>query len=176
MSYLINLISDDFIIKKGFDSDILCTNIPNYSLILFYSPQCTHSKNTLPIIKQLPEKLNNCTFCIINVSSPQGRNVIQMSKNTKSVIDCVPMIILYEDGRPLFRYKGERNTEDIINFIVNCYKTRQKQSQLENRKNNNIKNFTDGILKKKIPDYSIGVPLCGEDDEDCYLTLSQLYK
>ena len=93
MSGLLFLTSDDFIISKGSKGTILCTSIPGFSLILFYSTQCPHCQNFIPIFKKLPGTIGGCQFGMINVST--NKNCIRLSKDTIAPITYVPYVVLY---------------------------------------------------------------------------------
>ena len=49
MSGLLFLNSEDFHLNKGTRGPIMCNNIQGFSLILFYSTQCQHCKELIPI-------------------------------------------------------------------------------------------------------------------------------
>ena len=179
MSGLLFLKSDDFFIGNGNNGEVLCTNIPSYSLILFYSPKCEHCSDMLPIFKrELPGSINGCQFGIINVTSPIWHGVISMSKGTISPIEYVPTIFLYVNGRPVMKYNGPRKAETIISFVIEFAKrnnisqqrhnNNNQQNRLNNRQVDNNKN--NG---KSIPNYSLGTPFCGKDGV-CYLTEEDL--
>jgi hypothetical protein len=178
MSGLLFLKSDDFFKGNGSNGEVLCTNIPSYSLILFYSPKCEHCTDMLPIFKRdLPGSINGCQFGIINVTSPIGSGVISMAKGTISPIEYVPTIFLYVNGRPVMRYNGPRSAETIISFIMDFSKRNNITQQNNNNRNNNSNN-NNGDQKnsgKAIPNYSLGNPLCGKDGV-CYLTEEDLIR
>lgn len=182
MSGLLFLKSDDFFIGNGNNGEVLCTNIPSYSLILFYSPKCEHCSDMLPIFKrELPGTINGCQFGIINVTSPIGHGVIAMSKGTISPIEYVPTIFLYVNGRPVMKYNGPRDAGTIISFVIefakrnNISQQRQQQNRTNNRQENNTNNGNVKGSGKPIPNYSLGNPLCGKDGV-CYLTEEDLLK
>lgn len=165
MSGLLFLTSEDFTIAKGAKGNILCHNIPGFSLILFYSTQCSHCKSLIPIFKTLPGSLGGCQFGMINVSS--NKSCVRMSKDTIAPISYVPYIILYINGRPFMKYNGPYDDAEIRRFVIevaNKVQTKQKFSQ------DNVKD--DG---KGIPSFSLGVPLCGQDDRVCYLEIDNAY-
>jgi hypothetical protein len=98
MSGLLFLSSDDFLIGKGTKGDILCNSIPGFSLILFYSTQCSHCQTLIPIFKKLPGTINGCQFGMINIST--NKECIRMASNTIAPIIYVPYIVLYVQGKP----------------------------------------------------------------------------
>ena len=93
MSGLLFLTSDDFGLNKGVRGNIMCNTIQGFSLVLFYSTQCDHCKELIPIFKQLPGTVGGCQFGMINVSN--NRKCVIMSRDTIAPIQVVPYIILY---------------------------------------------------------------------------------
>ena len=185
MSGLLFLTTEDFHISKGNNGNIMCTNIPGFSLILFYSTQCSHCNILIPIFKQLPVNLGGCQFGMINVSL--NKDCIFMSRDTISDIKVVPYIILYINGKPYMRYQGPHNTNEISRFIIEVSskvqennktiskneQQNQQQNQQKNEQQNQQQNHTSN--KNSIPAYTIGRPLIGEDDNVCYLDFNDAY-
>lgn len=164
MSGLLFLSSDDFVLSKGTKGNILCTSIPGFSLILFYSTQCPHCQNLLPIFKRLPGSINGCQFGIINVST--NKNCIRLSKDTISPITYVPYIILYINGRPFLRYSGPSIESEIRRFV---FEVAQKVQSKQKFSNEQVKEDVRG----HIPAFTIGIPKCDEDV--CYLEFDDAY-
>jgi thiol-disulfide isomerase/thioredoxin len=168
MSGLLFLSSEDFTITKGTKGNILCQSIPGFSLILFYSTQCTHCQTLIPIFKKIPGSIGGCQFGMINVSS--NKACIRMSKNTIAPITYVPYIILYINGRPFMRYQGPHDAEKIKQFVFEvAQKVRNKQKFSDDK---NVKEDPRG----GIPAYSLGTPLCGQDDKVCYINFEEYGK
>lgn len=164
MSGLLFLSTDDFSVAKGNKGNILCHGIPGFSLILFYSTQCTYCQTLIPIFKRLPGTIGGCQFGMINVSA--NKQCVKMSKDTIAPIAYVPYIVLYIQGKPFMRYNGPHDGEEIRRFVIevaNKVQSKQKFSS-ETVKDN----------KKTIPEYTIGIPLCGEDGV-CYLDFDDAY-
>ena len=92
MSGLLFLSTEDFHLVKGTKGAIMTTNIPGFSLILFYSTQCEHCQSLIPIFKQLPGTVGGCQFGMINVS--HNKQCVLMSRETIAPIRVVPYIIL----------------------------------------------------------------------------------
>lgn len=164
MSGLLFLSSDDFVLSKGTKGNILCTSIPGFSLILFYSTQCPHCQNLLPIFKKLPGSINGCQFGIINVST--NKTCIRLSKDTISPITYVPYIILYINGRPFLRYSGPPVESEIRRFV---FEVAQKVQSKQKFSNEQVKEDVRG----HIPAFTIGIPKCDEDV--CYLEFDDAY-
>jgi thiol-disulfide isomerase/thioredoxin len=162
---LLFLTSDDFVLTKGTKGTILCTSIPGFSLLLFYSTQCPHCQKLIPIFKKLPGSIGGCQFGMINVST--NKNCIRMSKDTIAPITYVPYIILYVNGRPFMRFNGNYTEADLKKFVIdvaNKIETKQKFS------NDQVKEDPRG----RIPAYTIGHPKC-DDDEECYFPYNEAY-
>ena len=168
MSGLLFLTADDFFITKGTKGDIMCNTIPGLSLILFYSTQCTFCQKLIPVFKKLPGSIGGCQFGMINVSS--NKACIQMAKETISPITYVPCIILYVNNKPFMVYRGPHEINEIKNFIFEVANKIQNKQKFTDDKN--IKEDPRG----GIPAYTIGHPLCGDDDGVCYLDFAEAYK
>lgn len=160
------LTGEDFSVEKGTNGNILCTKIPGFSLILFYSTHCTYCQTLIPIFKRLPGTINGCQFGMINVSS--NRNVVERSQNTAGPIKYVPYIVLHVNGKPFMLYKGPHDETAIRNFVVEVANNIQKKQQFSKEK---VKEQGPG----EIPEYCIGKPLCG-NDKVCYLTFNGAYQ
>jgi len=165
MSGLLFLTYEDFFIGKGESGPILCNNIKGLSLILFYSTQCTYCQKFIPVFKKLPGSINGCQFGMINVS--QNKQAVLMSRQTIAPISYVPYIILYVHGKPYMVYNGPYDENEIKRFVVEVANSIIKRQKVENQE----KVKTQG---KAIPEYTIGQPLCG-DDERCYLEFDDAY-
>jgi hypothetical protein len=165
MNGLLFLSSDDFSVTKGNKGNILCHGIPGFSLILFYSTQCQHCEKLIPLFKKLPGTLGGCQFGMINVSS--NKKCVQMSNDTVAPIAYVPYIILYIQGKPFMRYNGPHEVEEIRRFVI------EVANKVQNKQKFASENVKDD--KKSIPEYTIGVPLCGPDNNVCYLEFDNAY-
>lgn len=165
MSGLLFLSSEDFNIAKGTKGNILCHGVPGFSLILFYSTQCNHCQNLIPIFKRLPGTIGGCQFGMLNVGS--NKQCIRMSQETIAPITYVPYIILYINGRPFLRYAGAHDFNEIRRFVFDVA-----------QKVNNKQKFSDENVKEDprggIPAYTIGHPLFGDDDR-FYLEFDDAY-
>ena len=163
---LLFLTSDDFQIQKGAKGDILCHNIPGFSLILFYSTHCVHCQTLIPIFKKLPGTIGGCQFGMINVST--NKTTVERSQTTVAPIKYVPFIVLYINGKPFMVYKGPYQEEEIRRFVVEVANNVQKKQQFSKEK-------VKEDAPEGIPAYTIGKPLCG-NDKVCYLTFNGAYQ
>jgi thiol-disulfide isomerase/thioredoxin len=165
MSGLLFLCSDDFEISNGSKGNIMCHNIPGFSMVLFYSKQCVHCQSLIPIFKQLPGSLSGCQFGMINVSA--NKKCVKLSKDTIAPISYVPYICLFIQGKPFMRYNGPHDANEIRRFVLEVSKKVQSKQQFSQE---NVKDDKNGI-----PEYCIGIPLCGKDDKICYLPFDDAY-
>lgn len=165
MSGLLFLSSEDFTVAKGSKGNILCHDLKGFSLILFYSTQCVHCQSLIPIFKELPGTIGGCQFGMINVST--NKMCVRMSKQTIAPIKYVPYIILYIDGKPFMRYNGPHDGREIRRFVVEVANKVQNKQKFSNENVNKP--------KKGIPEYTIGIPLCGPGDKVCYLNFDDAY-
>ena len=165
MSSLLFLSDEDFFIGKGTKGPIMCTNIPGYSLILFYSTKCPHCKKLDPIFRSLPGTIQGCQFGMMNVNS--NTRIVQLSKNTISPITFVPSLILHVNGRPFMRYQGPHDLDNIRRFIV------EVAQKLQNKQK-----FSEQYVKEdprgRIPDFTIGYPKM--EDDITYLEFNEAYQ
>ena len=165
MSGLLFLTTDDFTIAKGTKGNILSTQIPGFSLILFYSTQCVYCHTLIPIFKRLPGTIGGCQFGMLNVST--NKECVLKSRDTIAPITYVPYIILYVNGKPFMKYSGPHDEGEIKRFVhevANNIQSKQK--------------FSADKVKESpgngIPQYTIGHPLYG-DDKRCYLEFDTAY-
>ena len=178
MSNLLFLTADDFELRKGTKGNIVCHDIPGYSLVLFYSTQCKFCKELIPIFKQLPGSISGCQFGMINVS--KNKNIVHMSRNSIAPIEYVPYVILFINGKPSMRYDGPADVQTIQKFVIdvsNRFKGQnfnRKQQQSAHQSQGNDQQARIRERKERIPEYCIGKPLCG-DDKRCYLEFNTAY-
>ena len=164
MSALLFLSSEDFVLQRGVKGNLMCHGIPGFSLILFYSTQCVHCQNLIPIFKRLPGSIGGCQFGMINVST--NKEVVSMSQNTITPIKYVPYIVFYVDGKPFITYKGPAQENEIRKFILEVANKLQKKQSFSKEK---VK-----VEKNEVPAYCMGKPVCG-DDQVCYLDFGNAY-
>lgn len=167
MSGLLFLAKDDFKCVDGKNGQLMCSEIPGFSLILFYSTQCSHCQNMIPIFKSLPGSISGCQFGMINVS--KNKDIVKMSRETLAPITYVPYVILFHDGRPHMRYDGPADATEIQNFVVEVANSIQSRQSFTNDKKQNSKD-------KFIPDYTIGIPKQSTREDVCYLDFTEAYE
>lgn len=169
MSGLLFLQSNDFIVQTGTKGDILCNSIRGVSLILFYSTKCEYCQVLIPIFKRLPGSINGCQFGMINVTNE--RDVVKMSSSTIAPIKYVPLIILFVGGKPFIRYDGPHDEQEIRKFLMDVTSKLQTKDKFSSDKTNPT---GTGKHEKEIPAYTVGYPLCGQD-EISYMEFEEAY-
>jgi thiol-disulfide isomerase/thioredoxin len=163
MSILSFLQTDDFEIKNGSEGPILCNKIPGYSLIMFYSTKCSICQEILPMYKRLPGTVFGCQFGIVNVSL--NRDLVEMSRKTKSRLEYVPYIVMYIEGKPFMSYKGRNTEKDIIKFVQDVH------ASVNNRQKGFVTEKGKTEVNTVIPAYTIGVPVQGDKNSQvCYIS------
>ena len=162
MNGLLFLSSEDFQISDTPNGKLLNCNVnQGLCLVLFYSNQCVHSQRALPIFKRLPQAIHGCSFGLLNVSN--NARVVHISKQTLAPITYVPLIFLYMNGQPCYKYKGNMDIREIQNFILQMSKLLETKQQ-----------FVDNIKDTSRPEFTTGIPYC--DDKVCYLEFLMAYK
>jgi len=201
MSGILFLGNEDFCVRAGEKGNMLClTGWKGLTLIMFYSKECQFCDNLINKFKQLPTIVNGCKFGMVCVN--RNMDVVEKSKNTISPIEYVPDVILFVDGIPYIRYDGPHDIESIKTFIFNVYERLQKtcfsdqqnqpppnpNSRMMAAKNPNPHGGQPnphpnppGQIRhpgnNKIPEYTIGIPVCGgkNDQGRCYLEFQTAY-
>jgi hypothetical protein len=100
---------------------------------------------------------------MVNVSN--NKEIIRMSQKTIAPLKFVPYILLHINGKPFMRYDGPHDEEQIRRFILEVAKQLEDKPHFAN---------TVASGKKELPGYSIGQPVCGEDNV-CYLEYEEAY-
>jgi thioredoxin-like negative regulator of GroEL len=164
MNGLLFLSSEDFYVSDNASEKLLNTHVnQGLLLVLFYSTQCEHCKTAIPIFRQLPQMIHGCSFGMINVST--NAKVVHLSRTTISPIQYVPLIVLYVNGEPYYKYKGAINLPEIQKFIIQMSKILESKQQFVAP--------PEKTPSRRIPEYSTGIPYC--DDDVCYLEFDDAY-
>ena len=108
----IPLFTKDFYVSKS--DNLLCHNVKDYSITLFYSPKCVFCKECLPLFENLCDI--DCQIALINVS--ENKDLVRISQTTKYPLKYVPLILFYDNGKQYIRYTGPRCEKDLRNFIT----------------------------------------------------------
>ncbi len=111
-----NLTSQNFQVVGAQGSQTLKLNYSGNVLVLFKLQQCQGCSALEPIFYQLSNEDKRVGYAVCDLT--HDKNVITMSRNTTTAITKVPHLILYVQGAPHARFKGESKTIAAIkNFI-----------------------------------------------------------
>lgn len=100
----------------GHNRKTLNINLPGNVLVFFKMDGCKGCGAFEPLFYQLSREDQRASYAIVNLSN--ARNVINMSRATGTPIQAVPYILLYVNGSPLARYKGNKNLPSLKAFIT----------------------------------------------------------
>jgi hypothetical protein len=128
MSGLLFLSADDFFLAEGNKGALLCNRLKGFSLIFFYSTQCSYCQTFIKNYKKMPDLVNGCQFGLVNIS--KNKDVVFMSRDTISPLQYVPYIILYNDGKPIVRYDGPYDENELSTFVYEMSKKIQETKKI----------------------------------------------
>jgi thioredoxin-like negative regulator of GroEL len=137
----------------------------------------------MPMFKTLPQMISGCNFGIVNVDI--NRNVIAMAKDTIDPIKFVPYIVFYANGRPIIKYSGPHDLNEIARFVTEVSKSLSVQP-FSKRRDEDGDTGAVHQEERHIPEYTIGIPCSTSShkndetklhqDNVCYLAESDAYK
>lgn len=171
MAGLLFLVTSDYHIEESVVTKgglLLCNNIRGLSFVLFYSPGCEHCSKLIPIFKRFPGQISGIQFGITLVNS----DVVRASQRTVAPIEYVPLMILYVNGRPYMRYNQGYTEDELKNFVIETGNRLRSRDSFVKGANQ----ATAAIASKRIPNYSLGQPLLGDDELDAYLKYDEFEK
>lgn len=156
MSSISFLNANDFGVKDG---ELVCSlSSRGMTVILFYSSNCQFCPTAIDQFKQLPGLFQGCRFCMVNITN--NYSIIEMSKQTKFVIQVVPLVMVYFNGVAKAIYNGRIQTQTLGEYLVKAHQQ--------------LSNPTSGTTAgKTIPPYTVGIPVC--DGDVCYIDYSKAY-
>lgn len=168
MSSIMFLNSDDFKVQDG---TLTCALNKGLALILFYSTECPHCRPILPMFRAMPTVLHGCQYAIVNISNNQ--RLVQKAQPTTTPIKYVPDVLLYYNGRPVFKYSSKYSVEELKNFVITMSQKLDKKKPMSN----GAQAESGGAAppkEKEIPAYTVGIPMCSDDV--CYISYDTAYK
>jgi thiol-disulfide isomerase/thioredoxin len=99
--------------KKTLDIDI------GGKIFLFIKAEgCPGCASFFPIFQELARTDRRVGYAIVDISTPIEKAIVRMSRDTTTPIEAVPLILMYNNGSPIAKYKGRKNIPDIQNFIT----------------------------------------------------------
>ena len=114
MSKIQVLSSGNFIVS-GRQRKTMGLNMGGVVLVYFKSTGSQPCANFEPIFHQLASKDGRIMCAICDVA--QYKDIIQMSRDTTTPIQTVPLLILYINGRPHAKFTGQKTLESVQKFI-----------------------------------------------------------
>jgi hypothetical protein len=103
--------------------------LPGSVLVLYVMQNCAGCKAVDPIFRQLANTEPRVKYAICDLTN--AREIITMSHQTKTQLQKVPCLILYINGRPHARFKGDKNIPSLRNFCSNALAAAPRQQQQE---------------------------------------------
>jgi len=114
MSGLLFLSSDDFKVMNTQKGSILCTNVPGFCLVLFYSTECVYCQDLIPLFKKIPGNVGGCEFGMINVSNNKKCVIIAAPKKVTAEPSVINLRIIGPIVFISFRFKVNPPSKRII--------------------------------------------------------------
>ena len=129
------------IVGKNFEKEVINNN--NDIMVLFYAPWCNHCKEFMPKYEEIAKKLKNndkLLMAKIDGSANEVENI---------PITGFPTILFFPGNKKKenpITYKGNRTTDDIIEFIK-YYSYNKINEESENKNNNENEEEEEEILE-----------------------------
>ena len=102
-------------------------SLPGNVLVFYKMQECQGCQAVEPIFHQLANVEHRVKYAICDLTN--ARDVIAMSHQTKTQIQKVPHIILYINGRPHARFRGDKNVPMLRSFIAKALAQAPTQQQ-----------------------------------------------
>jgi thiol-disulfide isomerase/thioredoxin len=122
------------------------------SFVFFWQPKCGGCEAFKPVFDKLNMKLNSeITFYKINVAV--NRDIIKLSKETRTPINNVPTIMIFNDGILINDYKDSRAPEAVYQMILstlNSLKMNSKKS-FSRSSSSSSSSFSDSMSTSSYP-------------------------
>jgi thiol-disulfide isomerase/thioredoxin len=133
------------------------------AFVLFWQPKCNGCETFKPIFDKLNMKLNSeITFYRINVA--MYRDVIKLSKETRTSITSVPTIMIFNDGILINDYKDSRAPDAVYQMIL---------STLNSLKMSSKKGFSRSSSSSSSSSFSESMPTSSYPGDDEIRSFSQ---
>lgn len=181
MAKIQQLTTNDFTILEHQDSEKtrnLVISVKDPAIVLYYSTSCPHCRAFMPIFEQIATNAPRFRFAILNAE--RYKNVAISSLKTTTPIKSVPHILAYNKGKPVATYVGQRNYNNILDFLNIL------TSQLEKMKFNTstgratatgVSTGTkEDIIAYKNENYGIPYNIVCGDELGCHLSMEQIYE
>lgn len=108
----------NFQLQQGKQKKALHLQIPGNVLVYFKDPNSSGCMRFEQYFNQLVHEENRVKYGILNVI--ENREIIRMSQSTTAPIQVTPTLIMYNNGRPLAMYTGNKSSVPAMrSFISN---------------------------------------------------------
>lgn len=108
----------NFQLQQGKQKKALHLQIPGNVLVYFKDPNSSGCLRFEQYFNQLVHEENRVKYGILNVI--ENREIIRMSQSTTAPIQVTPTLIMYNNGRPLAMYTGNKSSVPAMrSFIAN---------------------------------------------------------
>lgn len=145
----------------------LSVTVTGNIFVFFKLQKCEGCNAFDPVFKTLANEDRRVLYGIIDLTN--NNQVTQMSKATTTPIQTVPHLILYVNGMPFARFKGQKNVRMIKDFLTETLNLSANQQPRENpppssfvpqqnmynnqqyapQQNNNVQQSTHSSMQKK---------------------------
>jgi hypothetical protein len=122
----------DFYVDKGTKGNVICCTQKGVLFVMFQADPgvCQYCELAKPEFMQLPQIIGGAKFALCNLS--KCPNLVQLSYQTITPLNKVPLFILFVNGRPFMNYSGEKQIKHFAEFMQNVLQRLSQQSGLQN--------------------------------------------
>ncbi len=122
----------DFYVDKGTKGNVICCTQKGVLFVMFQADPgvCQYCELAKPEFMQLPQIIGGAKFGLCNLS--KCPNLVQLSYQTITPLNKVPLFILFVNGRPFMNYSGEKQIKHFAEFMQNVLQRLSQQSGLQN--------------------------------------------
>jgi thiol-disulfide isomerase/thioredoxin len=99
----------------GQQKRVMVLQVPGVVLVMFKTRECPSCKSFEPTFVQLSNNDNRVVYAVADLTA--NRNIGMMSMNSTTPLQKVPMLIIYNEGRPYAKFNGKRDIPSLKAFI-----------------------------------------------------------
>lgn len=96
----------------------LLINVSGYTFVMFVSSKSKYCSQAQASLVELSRRVKGINLASCSLDN-RNYGLVELSKNTTTVIDFVPKYILYVNGQPRVEYNGKRTTDALFSFLSN---------------------------------------------------------
>jgi|SRR5579862_2314890 len=102
-------------VRNSNNSNTLTINVTGNIFVFFKLQNCEGCNAFEPVFKKLASEDRRVIYGIVDLTN--NNQITQISKTTTTPIQTVPHLILYINGQPFAKFKGQKNLNGIKNFL-----------------------------------------------------------